>query len=272
MKKTIYQGLIIILLFCIAWASITKIDLKNLLKVEELTTETEEKIGDILFELFKSSNQEINDPFVVNTIDSIVSKICFKNGIQRENIKLHILKKDEINAFALPNGHLVIYSGLIASADNQEELSGVIGHEIAHIQLEHVMKKLINEFGLSILISMTTTAGNGTEIIKETGKLLSSASFSRKLEKEADIKAVNYLLTANIDPEPFANFLYKLSMKNHETTKYISWISTHPESKKRAEDIIEYIKEINKKNRDYSQIISEQSWENLKQELFELPD
>jgi len=270
MKKTIYQGLIIILLFCVAWVSITKIDLVNLLKVEELTTETEEKIGNILFELFKSSNQEIKDPFIVNTIDSIVSEICFKNGIHKKNIKLHILKKDEINAFALPNDHLIIYSGLIARAENQEELIGVIGHEIAHIQLEHVMKKLINEFGLSMLISMTTNSGNGTEIIKETAKLLSSSSFSRKLEKEADMKAVNYLLTANIDPKPFANFLYKLSMENHTKTKYMSWINTHPESKERAEYIIQYIHEMNKENNDYSQIISNQSWKELKQELFKL--
>ena len=100
----------------------------------------------------------------------------------REIIKVHVLNKDEINAFALPNGHLIIYSGLINNSGNQEELTGVICHEIAHIELNHVMKKLIKEIGLSVLISMTTGKG-GSEIIKETAKMLSSSAFDRKLEK-----------------------------------------------------------------------------------------
>ena len=62
----------------------------------------------------------------------------------------------EVNAFALPNGHLVIYSGLILNSDNQEQFSGVICHEIAHIRLKHVIKKLIKELGFSVIISMTT--------------------------------------------------------------------------------------------------------------------
>ncbi|MBP9689255.1 MAG: M48 family metallopeptidase [Bacteroidia bacterium] len=160
----------------------------------------------------------------------------------------------------MPGGHLIIYSGLIQNADNQEELSGVICHEIAHIQLSHVMKKLVKEIGLTALISMTTGNGSG-EIIKETAKMISSSAFDRSLEKEADIKAVDYLINAKINPEPFANFLYKLSVKENETTKYLTWISTHPESKERAEYIIEKIKDNKVK---FEKILTTQTWEKLK--------
>lgn len=263
MIKLVYQSIITILFFCIAWFGLSKIDIVNLFKVKDLTDETEEKIGNIIFDIFQNSNEEINNPFVINTIDSIISKICIKNDIKKEKIKLKILKNDEINAFALPSGYLVIYSGLIENTDNQQELSGVIAHEIAHIELQHVMKKLINEFGLSVLISMTTDLGNGTEIIKEITKLLSSSSYSRKLEKEADLKAVDYLLKTNIDPEPFANFLYNLSEQNHENNMHISWISTHPESRERAKYIIYRIKEEEQKNKNFSNLISNKSWDKL---------
>ena len=174
-----------------------------------------------------------------------------------------MLNKDEINAFALPNWHLIIYSGLIHNSDNQEEFTGVISHEIAHIELNHVMKKLVKEIGLSVLISMTTGNG-GAEIIKETAKMLSSSAFDRNLEKEADIKAVDYLTTAKVNTEPFANFLYKLSDKEHEAPKYLTWISTHPDSRERAAYIVEYNKD---KLTDYKPILSNETWEKFKVKL-----
>ena len=86
----------------------------------------------------------------------------------------------------------------------------------------------------------------------------------RKTEKEADIKAVDYLTTAKVNPERFANFLYKLSDKENEATKYLTWISTHPEPKDRAEYIIEYCKN---KLTDYNPILNEETWEKLKEEM-----
>jgi beta-barrel assembly-enhancing protease len=125
------------------------------------------------------------------------------------------------------------------------------------------MKKLVKEIGLSVLISMTT-GNSGGEIIKETAKMLSSSAFDRSLEKEADIKAVDYMIKANVNPEPFANFLYKLSEKEHEVTKYMTWISTHPDSKERAEYIVEYSKG---KLKDFKSILSIETWNQIQLEI-----
>jgi len=262
-KKTIAQGLITVALFFSTWFVLMQIDWIKVFKVQKLSDKTDEKLGNLFWEIFQKSEMENKNLFVVNTVDSIVTKICIANKINREFIKVHILDKDEINAFALPNGHLIVYSGLILNSDNQEEFSGVICHEIAHIQLNHVMKKLFKEVGLSVLISMT--AGNGSsETIRETAKMLSSSAFDRSLEKDADIKAVDYLVNAKLNPDQFANFLYKLSDKENEATKYITWISTHPASKERAEYIIEYSK--NKINK-YQNIVTIQTWDKLKENL-----
>jgi predicted Zn-dependent protease len=265
MKKSIIQGLITIALFFATWFVLIQIDWVTIFKVQKITDKTEDKLGELFWEIFQKTEREKKNPFAVSSVDSIVTKICFANKIDRESIKIHILDKDDINAFALPNGHLIVYSGLILNSDNQEELSGVICHEIAHIQLNHVMKKLVKEVGLSVLISMTTGKG-GSETGKEAAKMLSSSAFDRSLEKEADIKAVDYLIKAKIDPKPFANFLYKFSDKENEATKYLTWISTHPESKERAEYIIEYSRD---KKVKYEAILTNDTWDKIKEKLNE---
>ena len=86
------------------------------------------------------------------------------------------------------------------------------------------------------------------------------------METAADIQAVEYLIKANIDPEPFANFLYKLADEESESMKYLSWISTHPDSKERAEYIIEYCRDKNIKSHP---VITQETWDKLKESLQE---
>jgi beta-barrel assembly-enhancing protease len=262
MRKIFVQGMTLVLMFFSIWFLFAQVDWVKVFKVHKITSQAEEKLGDLIYDVFRKSNEEINNPIIINTIDSLLNIICKSNFIDRSSIKLRILNNEEVNAFALPHGYLVVYSGLIQEADNQEELSGVISHEIAHISLNHVMKKLVKEIGLSTLLSIST-GSSGSEIMMESARILSSTAFDRSMEREADIKAVDYLIKANIDPEPFADFLYKLSEEGG-ASKYLSWVSTHPEAKERAENIIEYSK--NKKV-DYKQVISSDTWILLQDEI-----
>lgn len=200
---------------------------------------------------------------MLTPLDSIITRICKSNNIERTKIKVHVIKNDEINAFALPSGFLIIYSGLISNANNPEELAGVISHEIAHIELNHVMKKLVKEIGLSALITIAT-GRNSADGIKEIARILSSTAFDRNLEKEADLKAADYLINSQINPQPFADFLYLLAGTEHEALKYLSWVSTHPDLKKRAEYIVEYGKD---KSSEYKTLLSKKTWAKLKAEI-----
>ncbi len=263
MKKVIFQGIIMIAFFVGSWFLLSKVNWTGTFKLQEKTDNIEKKLGEVFWDVFKNTGKEIKDKKVVNTIDSIVKNICKANSITNQKIKLHILDKDEINAFALPDGHLVVYSGLISRTANQEELAGVVGHELAHIELNHVMKKLIQEIGFSVLTSMAGEGG-GSKVIKEAAKLLSSTAYDRKLEKDADIKAVDFLNEANINPVPFSDFLYKMSEKETETIQKLSWISTHPDSKERAAYVLEYCK--NKKKK-YQKVVTSESWEKMKETI-----
>lgn len=263
MKNIGLQGIFIIVLFFSTWFLLRQVDWMTTFKVEQMTDKTEEKLGDLYWDIFQKTGKEIKDPTLLKALDSLIHQVCDKNSIKRELLKIHVLDVDEVNAFALPDGHLIIYSGLISAADSQEELCGVICHEIAHIQLNHVMKKLIKEIGLSTLISITT-GNNGGELIAESAKLLSSTAFDRRLEKEADIRAVDYMVNANIDPAPFADFLYKLSDVEANGNAYLSWISTHPESKERATNVVQYSMG---KSDHYTIVISIDTWNIIKQKV-----
>jgi beta-barrel assembly-enhancing protease len=258
MRKPLLEGTITVIIFFAILFTVRQADWMSILKVEHMTKTAEAKLGNLFWDFFRKSDKENKDRSVNNAVDSLVRRICSANDIDRSSIKIHILNKDEINAFALPDGHLVIYSGLITASENQEELSGVISHELAHIQMDHVMKKLVKEVGITLLISATDYPGSGK--IQEAAKLMTSTAFDRNFETEADLKAVDYLIKSRLNPVPFANFLRKMATK-HDESSSLDWISTHPASKDRADYIAHY--SLNK-TVQYQQVLTKENWGNLK--------
>lgn len=264
MKKAGIQGILIVALFFSTLYILRRVDWMTLFRVEKFTRNTEKKLGEFFLKVFQATDKENKDPVVVHSLDSIVSRLCEANGIDRAGIKIHVLDKDVVNAFALPDGHLVVYSGLIGVTDSPEELAGVISHEMAHIELSHVMKKLVTQVGISALLSIAT-GGSGSDAIAETAKTLSHTAFDRKLEREADRKAVDYMISAGISPEPLANFLYKLADKDN-LSRYFTWISTHPDPKNRAEYILSHAKGKPVNSRP---VLTQNTWEGLKAGLLD---
>ncbi len=263
MEKVIIRLAIIVALFFATYTALKQINWVTLFNIEKITSSTEEKLGELFWDVINLQEKEITDINIVIPIDSLISKICKANNIDVEQIKLHIVDKNEINAFALPGKHLVLYSDLIMSTENEEELCGVISHEIAHMEKDHVTKKLVKEIGLSVLIS--STVGNSSpEILSNAIRLLSSTAYDRNMEKEADIDAVDYMLNANINPLPFAEFLKRSYGDNTIIDEQLSWVSTHPESAVRADYIIEYSKG---KTISSAPILYKDTWDQLKMDL-----
>lgn len=258
--NTILKGLGILVSFFGLWFLLAQIDLVAFFKIKEAKSSTESTIGSIIWDEIEKTEDIIYDDVIIKTLDSLLLPLCEKNNIERDSLKVHIINTDEINAFAMPDSHLVVYTGLIEASKNEEALLGVLGHEIAHIEGNHVMKKLSKEIGFSVLLSMT---GANTGVIKEAISTLSSSAYDRSLEREADLKSVEYMLKANIDPRPFADFMYELSLDN-DLHKYTYWISTHPESEARAKYILNKVKG---KKITSKKILSEHGWENFEKAI-----
>jgi predicted Zn-dependent protease len=246
--------------FGMAILAANQVDWMTLFDVEENVSSTEEELGDLIWESISKTNEVVEEDEIIMPIDSILSKLCAKNNIDREDIKLHVVYNNQVNAFALPNNHLVVYTGLLESVENEAELAGVLGHELAHLELDHVMKKLVKEIGLAVIISLT--AGNGnTEVLLESVKTLTSSAYDRSLETDADLKSVDYMIEADINPGSFADFLYLMGSSDDTAERYMSWVSSHPYSKERAEKIIEYSQEQTYEN---VEILAPKTWKLLK--------
>lgn len=264
MRKILYEALTIVVAFSVTYIVLQQIDWMTLLNVGEISKSTEEKLGEVYWEFFKQTEAEISNDEVVLPIDSLLERICTSNTIDKNQIKLHVLAVDDINAFALPDNHLIVFSGLIETCENESELAAVLAHEIAHMELKHIMKKLIAEVGISVLLSSSNDRIAGAEITKEIAQTLSSSAYSRNMEKEADLKGVDYMANAGINPEGMANFFFTLSYFEPKSSKQLAWVSSHAESGERAEYILEYCKTKKVKKKT---VLSPFSWERMKTHL-----
>ena len=263
MMKTILKGVAVALSYFLVWYVFSLVNWMSLFQIEKVSSDTEKKLGELFWESLKKYETVIKDKEVVNSVDSIVNRICKGSEIERKSVQVHILKSTDVNAFALPGGHLVVLSGLINDAESPEALAGVLAHEIAHIERKHVSKKLVKELGITALAGIAA-GGAGGEVVKQAVKTLSSSAFDRKMEKEADLKAVDYMVNAQIDPMPFSALMDQFAEDQSELLTDLSWLSTHPDSKERAVYIREYAQK-----KDYTSkiLLYPSTWEALQHKV-----
>lgn len=259
------QFIFIVLMFFGCWTILRQVDWMQQFSLNQLSAKSEKRLGDLYAKYFINTQMELNDPEIYAPVDSLLQTICSTNGINADHIKLHILENSQVNAFALPDGHMIVYSGLIAATKSEAELSGIIAHEVAHISERHVMEKLRRELGLTVLLSMTT--GNGSETIRNTAKVFTSSAYDRDLEREADQKAIDYLIHARVPSEPMADFLERLAEKENPSMRHLEWFNTHPDTRKRVEFIRNYSKG---KNQAPRPILKEVTWLKLQKRLASL--
>jgi len=259
--KILAQLAIMILFFLTTWFLLSRIDFIKIGKVNENKDKLESKLGELVLESIKSHGEEITDSTLVNKIQDIVDKITDANNIKKDKVKLHILDATQVNAFALPDDHLVIYSELLKEATRVEEIAGVIAHELAHIEENHVMRKILSEFGFSALSNL---AGGGT--LGEVQKLLTSQAYSRSLETEADEVGLSYLIEAKIDPSGLADFLYKMTLQMQDVPQLASWLSTHPDSEERSNMILEALQQ---DSTSYEAMYSDSTWQEFQKVISE---
>ena len=242
MTKAFFQLLLLIAMFVGTWQLLSRVNFVKYFKVETNTGKlNEQKIGDLFWKTIQQTDIENDNDSVKILLNKIKFRICKANKIDAHQIKIHVIDKPEINAFAMPNKHLIVYTRLIQDCKNADELTGVMAHEIAHMQHDHVMKKIIKEAGLGIVVSIIGGNASGA-VIRNILHKISSTAYDRSLESDADETAVQYMVKADVDPEGFGNFLYRMGEDESDAPKQLYWISTHPESKERAAVIFSLMK------------------------------
>jgi Zn-dependent protease with chaperone function len=186
-------------------------------------------------------------------LDRLTAKLSPSAG----RFKVRVVDIPMVNAVALPGGTIVLFKPLLQEAESADEVAGVLGHEVAHIEKRHVTEAMIRHYGLSLLIS-SLGGTTGTNI-----NALTSANYTRAGEREADEGSIEALRRANISPRPTAGFFERLTKREPglgRLAEPLSYVSTHPLSAERRRRF-----EANfQPRRQYEPSLSPEEWNALK--------
>lgn len=138
--------------------------------------------------------------------------------------QLRIIEDDStLNAFCTPGGYIYVYTGIIKYLDTEDELAGVMGHEMAHADLRHSTRQMTKSMGLQILNEALL---GDREALKQITAGIIGLKFSRSHETEADQMSVHYLCGTEYDADGGAGFFEKIEAGGGSRTP--EFMSTHP--------------------------------------------
>ncbi len=145
-----------------------------------------------------------------------------------KKLKFTVIDSPVVNAFALPDGNIVVYTGILKSMQNYDELVGLIGHETSHVNNRHAMKMICRNLSGYIFISAVLGDANGVmATIGDNVNTLQSLSFSREFEHEADVDGFKILVNNKINPQGMSN-LFKRLQDEEFSISVPEFLSLHP--------------------------------------------
>jgi beta-barrel assembly-enhancing protease len=184
-------------------------------------------------EIEKSSHL-VTDPVVVEYVNRIGQNLV-KNSDAKVPFTIKVLDTDEINAMALPGGFFYVNSGLILACDSEDELAGVMAHEIAHVAAHHAAREMtkLNYMQLGqiplIIFTQGTWTGYGIYEAYQLAVPLTFLQFSREYEAEADFLGIQYMYKAGYDPQGMVSIFEKLdALEKHKPGALSKAFSDHP--------------------------------------------
>ena len=213
-------------------------------------------------EIEKSSHL-VTDPVVVEYVNRVGQNLV-KNSDAKVPFTIKVLDTDEINAMALPGGFFYVNSGLILACDSEDELAGVMAHEIAHVAAHHAAREMtrLNYMQIGSIPLMIFTQGTWTGYgIYEAAQLavpLTFLQFSREYEAEADYLGTQYMYRAGYDPQGLVSIFEKLdALEKHKPGALSKAFSDHPATPDRIANIEDEIATILPARPDYLVTTSE---------------
>jgi predicted Zn-dependent protease len=201
-----------------------------------LTVEEEKKYGKEIFLQIANSVPINNDPYISLYLQDLKSRLELVTSLPFP-ITLTVIQSQTVNAFATIGGYIYITTGLIGFSETEEELAGVLAHELAHITRRHIAKRLEKEKYINIGMLATMLAGilvGGDPSVKQAiivggqaAAQVLSLRYSREDEDDADRSGATFADRAGYNASGVAEFLKKLRITGRETT-IPQYLLTHP--------------------------------------------
>jgi Zn-dependent protease with chaperone function len=193
---------------------------------QHISQRTESRLGELAFRQMSAQLQLVETGPAPDMVRQIGARLTRGSAY---DYQWFVAASPEVNAFAMPGGYVVVYTGLLQAARNAEEVAGVLAHEVQHVEARHSLKNLIHGLGWRALLSVTLGDLSGG-VWMNLADQLGSLKYSRDLEREADLKGLEALRRAGIAPGGMASFFAGLANREDQPPPLLS---SHPTSRER---------------------------------------
>ncbi|MBZ0187919.1 MAG: M48 family metallopeptidase, partial [Candidatus Obscuribacterales bacterium] len=199
------------------------------LTVDHIPPSAEERLGELVMPEGLLTAAKSKD---ANRLEKIGQKLVLQlNGVEYK-FNFYVEDKDELNAYAMPGGKIVVLSKLLAEAKSDDEIAGVLAHEIGHVIHRDTLRRLVHTGGLGVCIAIISGGFISNDQIKAVLPAvhnLEQLSYSRGQEASADKTAVDLALKAGYQPEALIDLFQRLEKENAGLPKAaMMLISDHP--------------------------------------------
>ena len=187
-----------------------------------LSRKEEEEYAKALVRQMRAYEVLVEDPLISDFFRDMGYRLASNSDRPDKSFTFVVLDQPVVNAFAAPGGVIALYTGLILAADDQNEVAGVLAHEIAHITQLHLYRALEKQQAMTIpialaMLGLVLAAGGGGEAIQgaviggQAAAMQAAINFTRDHEYEADRIGIATLSRAGYDPAGMGEFFEKMS-------------------------------------------------------------
>jgi len=211
----------------------------------------ERELGRAFMRKVKSSLPVIEDPVLTDYVESLGKRLVAASGTGAGRYTFFLIDDPVINAFAGPDGHVGVYSGLVLGAESESELAAVMAHEIAHVTQRHLMRAVEDQQRLSVpaaallvaaaILGAQVDANVGAAAIAgvQAAAVQRQINFTRENEQEADRVGISTLAAAGFDPYAMPGFFERLSRSSRiYENNAPELLRTHPVTSNRIADAV----------------------------------
>jgi predicted Zn-dependent protease len=226
--------------------------------VRSITIKEEEDLSRQMMTAIYKYYDIIDDPVVVDYVNDIGNRILATLPQQPFRYQFHVIKDDVYNAFATPAGHIFVYTGLIDAMEEEEELAGILGHEIAHVYCRHISQKIERQkkMGWASLAGLAAGvllgvggAGEAAQAVTMGSRAATQSAalaYGRDDEMQADQFGVKFITGAGYSAEGLLKILKKIRSKTWFGSDQIpTYLKTHPAVEDRIAFIGSWIESYN---------------------------
>ena len=233
-------------------------------KLPEVTLVTVEQEKQIGAEEAKKVEQEmglLQDPALTDYLGQLGQRLAKESPRQNVSYQFYAADMAEPNAFALPGGYIYVTRGLLALLNSEEELAGVVGHEIGHVAARHSVQKISRQGPFALIFGLTAgltglvspLVGNIVGGVGNFAQSLVFSPYSRSQESQADEIGQEMSAKAGWDPEGLTVFLHTLGREEEllrDGPRRPSFFDSHPATPDRVQKTSKHAKELKPATRE----------------------